>query len=224
MDRQMNNLLKWSIENSTPSQQQQQSQQQNNNAPSSETAAPAANRGVNPEMLRALFGGPSEAELMKAAMEALHSEEVDLENKLIAFDNFEQLVESVDNANNMEPLGLWSPLVKLLEHEEAEMRRMAAWCVGTAVQNNEKAQDRLLVLNALPTLVSMSVSDPEPAVRKKAVYALSSAVRNYQPAMDETVRHLPEGYPRGEKIDAGDMDAVDSVIDKLRAHKAAAVA
>lgn len=139
----MNNLLKWSIENSTPSQQQQQSQQQNNNAPSSETAAPAANRGVNPEMLRALFGGPSEAELMKAAMEALHSEEVDLENKLIAFDNFEQLVESVDNANNMEPLGLWSPLVKLLEHEEAEMRRMAAWCVGTAVQNNEKAQDRV---------------------------------------------------------------------------------
>lgn len=149
MDRQMNNLLKWSIENSTASQPQQQSQQQNNNEPSSETATPAANRGVNPEMLRALFGGPSEAELMKAAMEALHSEEVDLENKLIAFDNFEQLVESVDNANNMEPLGLWSPLVKLLEHEEAEMRRMAAWCVGTAVQNNEKAQDRVCTCHHL---------------------------------------------------------------------------
>lgn len=145
----MNNLLKWSIENSTASQPQQQSQQQNNNEPSSETATPAANRGVNPEMLRALFGGPSEAELMKAAMEALHSEEVDLENKLIAFDNFEQLVESVDNANNMEPLGLWSPLVKLLEHEEAEMRRMAAWCVGTAVQNNEKAQDRVCTCHHL---------------------------------------------------------------------------
>jgi hypothetical protein len=64
----------------------------------------------------------------------------------------------------------------------------------------------------------MSTSDPNPAARKKAVYALSSAVRNYQPAMDEVAKHLPEGYPRGEKIDAADMDAVDGIMDKLRAH------
>ena len=139
MDPGMNNLLKWSIQNSTnPSQQQTE-----NNEAAAHVAAPGSNRGLNPDMLRTLFGGPSEADLMKAAMEVLHSDEADLENKLVAFDNFEQLVESVDNANNMEPLGLWSPLVKLLGHDEAEMRRMAAWCVGTAVQNNEKAQDRV---------------------------------------------------------------------------------
>ena len=43
-------------------------------------------------------------------------------------------------------------------------------------------------------------------------------MRNYQPAMDEAAKHLPDGYPRGQKIDASDMDAVDSVINKLRAH------
>ncbi|EAU32356.1 conserved hypothetical protein [Aspergillus terreus NIH2624] len=206
MDANMNKILKWSIQNSTNASSDQNA------------AADATSRGLTPEMMATLFGGPSDADLMKASMEALRSDEVDLENKLVAFDNFEQLIESIDNANNLEPLGLWTPLVELLRHEEADMRRMAAWCVGTAVQNNEKAQDKLVVLNALPTLVAMSTSDPNPAARKKAVYALSSAVRNYQPAMDEVAKHLPEGYPRGEKIDAADMDAVDGIMDKLRAH------
>ncbi|KAA8643226.1 Hsp70 nucleotide exchange factor FES1 [Aspergillus tanneri] len=209
MDPNMNSLLKWSIQNST-------------NPPSSDANASnnvsEASRGLTPEMISTLFGGPSNADLMKAAMEALQSDDVDLENKMIAFDNFEQLIENIDNANNLAPLGLWTPLVELLKHEEADMRRMAAWCIGTAVQNNEKAQDKLLVLNAFPILVSISTSDPTPATRKKAVYALSSAVRNYQPAMDEMVKHLPEGYPRGEKVDAGDMEAVDAIMDRLRAH------
>ncbi|KAF4223332.1 hypothetical protein CNMCM6457_000515 [Aspergillus fumigatiaffinis] len=210
MDPNMNNLLKWSIENSTSARQAGDS---NDAAP-----APTSRSNLNPEMLSTLFGGPSDADLMKAAMEALHSDEVDLENKMIAFDNFEQLIESIDNANNLEPLGLWTPLVELLKHEEAEMRRMVAWCIGTAVQNNEKAQDKLIVFNVLPTLVAMSTSDPAPAARKKAVYAISSGVRNYQPAMDEFVKHLPEGYTSGEKIDAADMDVIDALLDKLRAH------
>ena len=127
----MNNLLKWSVENSSASQSDP-------NAPQ-----PSAPRALDQETLSALFGGPSDADLMKAAMEVLHSDEADLENKMVAFDNFEQLIESIDNANNLEPLGLWTPLVNLLKHEEAEMRQMAAWCVGTAVQNNEKAQDKV---------------------------------------------------------------------------------
>ena len=78
-----------------------------------------------------------------SVLAALLSDDVDLDSKLIAFDNFEQLLETIDNANNMEPLGLWTPLVGLLEHEEPDMRRMAAWWVGTAVQNNHKGQDRV---------------------------------------------------------------------------------
>lgn len=208
MDPNMNNLLKWGIQNSTNAQQSSDSNNDGSQAPRT---------NVTPQMLNALFGGPSEADLMKAAMEALHSDEVDLENKLVAFDNFEQLVESIDNANNLEPLGLWTPLVELLKHKEPDMRRMAAWCIGTAVQNNEKAQDKLIVMNAIPSLVSLSTGDPEKAVRKKAVYALSSAVRNYQPTMNEFVKHLPEEYASG-KVDAGDMDTIDAIMDKLRAH------
>ena len=138
-DPRLNSLLKWSIQNSNTDGQSNA----NANTPTDQTAS----RGLTPEMLSSLFGGPSEADLMKAAMEVLvaddDSGDVSLDDKLVAFDNFEQLIESLDNANNMESLGLWTPLVQLLDHEEADMRRMAAWCVGTAVQNNEKSQDKV---------------------------------------------------------------------------------
>lgn len=86
----------------------------------------------------------------------------------------------------------------------------------TGTDANSLAQ--LLVLNALPTLLSLSTTDPDPQVRRKAIYALSSAVRNYQPAMDELVKHLPAGYAPASRVDAGDMDAVDAIMDKLKAH------
>jgi hypothetical protein len=80
---------------------------------------------------------------MKESMAAIHDPSISLENKLIAFDNFEQLVENIDNANNLSSLGLWTPLLEQLKSPESELRRMAAWCTGTSVQNNEKAQERV---------------------------------------------------------------------------------
>lgn len=80
---------------------------------------------------------------MKQSIAAIVSPEISLYNKLIAFDNLEQLIENIDNANNLESLGLWTPLIELLHNEDKDLRRMAAWCVGTAVQNNGKAQERV---------------------------------------------------------------------------------
>jgi len=134
MDSGMNGLLKWSIDNSAASQPD----------PNSTEARPAtAPRPFDQEALARLLGGPSDADLMLQAMTAVQSPEVDLENKMIAFDNFEQLIENLDNANNMENLKLWVPLVDQLKSEESELKRMAAWCIGTAVQNNIKSQERV---------------------------------------------------------------------------------
>ncbi|KAK3906427.1 nucleotide exchange factor Fes1-domain-containing protein [Staphylotrichum tortipilum] len=231
MDRNLNNLLKWGIENSAPSTgagttgvtAHSSDGTTATAAPSDPAAAPISSpaperSNLNPELLSALFGGPSEADLMRAAMEVLTDPATTLDNKLIAFDNFEQLIESLDNANNLEPLALWTPLLSLLAHEESELRRMAAWCVGTAVQNNVRSQERLLAMGGVPTLVGLATSDGEDqAVRRKAIYALSSAVRNYQPAMDEAAAALKKGghHDHGE-VDAADMDAVDSVIGRLK--------
>jgi hsp70-interacting protein len=206
MDPGMNELLKWSVENSSTTA----------NDPST---APPSNRHLNPEALNALFGGPSDADLMIASMQAIKSTdpEITLEDKLVAFDNFEQLIENLDNANNLQPLSLWTPLLECLAHEEAEIRMMAAWCVGTAVQNNEKSQERLLAMNGIPPLVKLAIGEKEgQKVRRKAVYALSSAARNYQPSMDVLTEELGKLGRSAEKIDASDMDAVDVLIGDLR--------
>ncbi|KAM7206489.1 hypothetical protein V8F20_002615 [Naviculisporaceae sp. PSN 640] len=244
MDKNLTNLLKWSIEHTSPSAHQTTDIRaadgvapppSGEDAPLGDPSAPSGGgtaastappRAIDPNVLNALFGGPSEAELMKAAIEVITSppeENIPLEEKLIAFDNLEQLVESLDNANNLEPLALWSPLLSMLEHEEAELRKMAAWCVGTAVQNNVKTQERLLAMGnpGLPTLVKIVVNNDEvESVRRKAVYALSSAVRNYQPALDklleEMVRHGVEGHEEKKDVEATDMDAVDGIIGALK--------
>ena len=178
-----------------------------------------------------------------------------LESRLTALDNLEQLVESLDNANLLGPLGLWTPLLGLLGHAEPDVRRMAAWCVGTAVQNNAPAQERLLAHGGVERLVAVVLGERVPPyrgdgedskaangngngnaaagreedreVRRKAVYALSSAVRNYQPAMDVCARELQRkgegerviaatGGGGGGSIDATDMEAVSALVDGLK--------
>ncbi|KAK3944136.1 nucleotide exchange factor Fes1-domain-containing protein [Diplogelasinospora grovesii] len=224
MDRNLNELLKWSIEHSAPSNNTNGvTAHTNGDAPpadGTQVSNAAATSSIDPAVMAALFGGPSEAELMKAAMAVITDPdpEVTLENKLIAFDNFEQLIESLDNANNLEDLNLWAPLLGLLDHDEDQLRLMAAWCLGTAVQNNAKTQERLHALGGIPRLVNLATNDNEPqAVRRKAIYALSSAVRNYQPAMDDAIKELaPAGHHSGERVDANDMDAIDEIMNGLK--------
>lgn len=212
-DKRLNDLLKWSIENSDNTR--------------SDPSAPAPQTQLTPELMEALMGGPSEADLMRAAMELIASQDADvsLDDKLVAFDNFEQLIESLDNANNIANLSLWTPLLAQLRHDEREIRKMAAWCVGTAVQNNEKTQERLLANGGIPPLVALALGSEEPAdVRRKAIYALSSAVRNYQPAMDVASEELSKVGHTTDKVDATDMEAVDVVMDALREKAKAAAA
>ncbi|KAF9881184.1 hypothetical protein CkaCkLH20_01334 [Colletotrichum karsti] len=217
MDKNLNELLKWSIEN--------QETGQNGETGAATGVAPAAAPAstLSPEAIAALFGGgPSDAELMKAAMEVITSTdpEVTLESKVTAFDNFEQLIEGLDNANNMANLSLWTPLLSCLAHDEHDIRRMAAWCVGTAVQNNEPSQERLLAMGdaGIPALVAMAIKEDEKeAVRRKALYALSSAVRNYQPGMDAFTDELAKKGIRSGKVDAVNMEEIDKVMDDLRA-------
>ena len=160
------------------------------------------------------------SDLMKDSMSAILSTdpEMTMEARMIAFDNFEQLIENLDNANLMEPLKLWAPLISLLSSEESELRMMAAWCIGTAVQNNEKSQKMLYSEGGIPPLVDLAIDEKQTReVRRKAIYALSSAMRNFQDAMNEFVDEVKDmGKTNYGIVDAGDMDAVDGIINGLR--------
>jgi len=208
MDPGLNSLLQWGIENSAASNPE-------GTQPSQFIETPKS-RGLNAQALVHLMGGPSDADLMREAMAVIQNPDATLESKTTAFDNFEQLVENIDNANNLTSLGLWDPLIAQLSSIEAELRKMAAWCIGTAVQNNVEAQERLLAVNGIPRLCKLAVEDEDGGVRRKAVYALSSEIRNYQPGMNEVVRCLPKDIVGPDQVSASDMKVIDAIMGKLR--------
>ena len=210
MDPGLNSLLQWGIENSAASNPNADGTQ-----PSQSIETPKS-RGLNAEALARLMGGPSDADLMREAMTVIQNPESTLDSKMVAFDNFEQLVESIDNANNLDQLGLWDPLIAQLSSTESSLRKMAAWCIGTAVQNNMKAQETLLGMDGIPVICRLAVEDDDEEVRKKSVYALSSEIRNYQPGMNEAVRCLPKDIVGPDQVSASDMEVIDAIMGKLR--------
>lgn len=136
-DPALNKLLKWSVTNSEASQ----------NDPSV-TPAPMtdSDRAALQALISGAAGGPSDADLMRQSMDVADHAEATVAAKVTAFENFELLIQGIDNANNMEGLRLWTRLVKHLDDEEPELRMHAAWCCGTAVQNNIRAQERVSTL------------------------------------------------------------------------------
>ncbi|ODQ67649.1 Hsp70 nucleotide exchange factor FES1 [Nadsonia fulvescens var. elongata DSM 6958] len=166
----MEKLLKWSLQSQNP-----------------ETAADANRIEPDPKMLAQLFGGADDPTLMREAMAVICNPDADLSSKVIAFDNFEMLIENIDNANNIGVLQLWKPLLSQLESPEAELRKMASWVIGTAVQNNPKAQEQLAndEKGAIEQLLAIVKTDTDHASALKAFYALGSAVRNCPAAYNQ---------------------------------------
>ncbi|EEB06513.1 hsp70-like protein [Schizosaccharomyces japonicus yFS275] len=135
---------------------------------------------IDTSVLDHIFGA-NPAEEMKQAMAAIEDPEVTLENKEVAFDNLEMLVEQIDNANNLVPLQLWDPLLKQLQNEEPSLRKLAAWTVGTAVQNNPTSQQALLDHSGLSKLFDALRAETDDEVKSKLLYALSNELKfNYK--------------------------------------------
>jgi hypothetical protein len=90
-------------------------------------------------MLDLIMGKPDSL-TMKEKMATASDTSLDVETRVEALDDFEMLVELIDNANNMAVLKLWEPLIALYDDKHPEVVRHALWITGTAVQNNLKAQ------------------------------------------------------------------------------------
>lgn len=232
-DPNLNTLLKWGIENSDASK---------------DSGADAPKTKVTSEALAALMNMghvKSQADMMLEQMALVEDENIDIETRCDAFENFSELVEQIDNANNMPAItpvkdkpaspenpDMWTRLLGHLQNTEDRLRMWAAASCSAAVQNNIKSQERvsdapcplyvialtiqLLINGGLLTLVKMATEDPHQGVRKKAVSALSSAVRNFQPGLDTVVSKLPTEHKPTGKIDANDMESVNTLINGLR--------
>lgn len=144
----------------------------------------------DPKMLEQLFGGPDEPTLMKQAIIVLNNEEATDENKLVAFENFEMLIENLDNANNIENMKLWPSIISQLSNPSREFQALAASVVGIATQNNPNSQEAFLKHEeGLLHLVELLADEKTPeAVLLKVLFALSSLVRNCPAACEKFVQ------------------------------------
>jgi len=120
---------------------------------------------------------------MKEALKLALDETKDEDARLTALDDFEMLIENIDNANDMEKLDMWKPLQHLLQSPSSsnEIKANVLWIFGTASQNNPSAQNAYLSLPDSPFATILSVLSPtegSSAVRSKAVYALSGLVKH----------------------------------------------
>ncbi|CAO3696774.1 unnamed protein product [Umbelopsis ramanniana] len=189
----MEKLLQWAINNTDQEQLRKD--------------AEAIKRGemqpdpskFDPKVIEAILG-KDDATRMKEAVECISDPKDTVENKVIALDNLEMLIEGIDNAMNLENMKLWPAIIAQLNNEHAEIRKGVAWVCGTAVQNNPKAQKALLDNNGLePLLNLLSNSAEDKEVRAKAQYALSGLIK-----------HFPEGLAQFQE--KGGFDALAEIV------------
>ncbi|KAF9054130.1 armadillo-type protein [Panaeolus papilionaceus] len=171
----MQSILRWSIENSTPL----------DGNPTDRPQIDASK--LNPEIIDLILGKP-DAQQIKEDMEVAVDTNKSEDDRINALDHLEMLIEHIDNANDLEKLGLWEPLQALLTAESStpEIKKQTLWVIGTALQNNFKAQDVYLSKKPLSTLVSFLQPGPNssPELRAKAIYTISGLLKHNGPAVE----------------------------------------
>lgn len=144
----------------------------------------------DPKLLAQVLGantGKDEPTLMKEDISVLVCDDprITVEDKLTALEDFEMLVQNLDNANNISPMGIWPEIAKLYLYkgeEEDEFRGLGALITGTAVQNNSKCQDDFLKcvgFQGMKDLLELSKSTSSNNTRSRALYALSGLVAHH---------------------------------------------
>jgi hypothetical protein len=140
---------------------------------------------LDPGVIDAILGRP-DSELMKEALSKAQDTSLDEDARLNALDDLEMLVENIDNANDIEKLRMWEPLQGLLSASADGVKVQALWVIGTAMQNNPKAQCAYLALEPFPTLLAfLSPASRAPAkLRSKVIYALSGLLKHHAAALE----------------------------------------
>ncbi|KAF9401731.1 hsp70 nucleotide exchange factor fes1 [Mortierella sp. AD011] len=169
----LNELLKWSIINQATESEDA----------SAEGASKKPMEKLDPELIDAILG-KSESQMMLEALTVIKNPQASIDEKELAWEDFEMLIEQIDNASNIENMKMWPPILEELKNSNPKFREQAAWVCGTATQNNPKAQAAFLKEKGLPLVIEL-LSDPETYVRAKAIYALSGAIKHFEPALEE---------------------------------------
>ncbi|KAL9386761.1 hypothetical protein Peur_019885 [Populus x canadensis] len=128
-------------------------------------------------VLRCAIGHSDPAKLKESAEDVQRLSASELQKRQLEIKDLLILVEPLDNANDLNKHGGLAIVIQEFNHPDPDIRRLSAWVLGKAYQNNPVVQKQILELGALTKLIKMvnSISIEEAI---KALYAVSALIQN----------------------------------------------
>ncbi|XP_039241419.1 nucleotide exchange factor SIL1 isoform X1 [Pipra filicauda] len=127
-------------------------------------------------------------EIMVKLISKFNSSASTLDEKVAALYDLEYYVHQVDNAKDFLSMGGLRLVIEGLNSSEAALKEHAAFVLGAALSSNPKVQIEAIEGGALQKLLVILATEQPLAVRKKALFALSSMLRHFPYAQQQFLK------------------------------------
>ncbi|NXS97140.1 SIL1 factor, partial [Jacana jacana] len=127
-------------------------------------------------------------EIMVKLISKFNSSASTLDEKVVALYDLEYYVHQVDNAKDFLSMGGLQLVIEGLNSTEAALKENAAFVLGAALSSNPKVQIEAIEGGALQKLLVILATDQPLAVKKKALFALSSMLRHFPYAQQQFLK------------------------------------
>ncbi|NXI34561.1 SIL1 factor, partial [Galbula dea] len=127
-------------------------------------------------------------EIMVKLISKFNSSASTLDEKVAALYDLEYYVHQVDNAKDFLSMGGLQLVIEGLNSSEAVLKEHAAFVLGAALSSNPKVQIEAIEGGALQKLLVVLATEQPLAVKKKALFALSSMLRHFPYAQQQFLK------------------------------------
>ncbi|XP_042645954.1 nucleotide exchange factor SIL1 isoform X2 [Tyto alba] len=127
-------------------------------------------------------------EIMVKLIGKFNSSASTLDEKVAALYDLEYYVHQVDNAKDFLSMGGLQLVIGGLNSTEAALKEHAAFVLGAALSSNPKVQIEAIEGGALQKLLVILATEQPLAVKKKALFALSSMLRHFPYAQQQFLK------------------------------------
>uniref|UniRef100_A0A646QEL6 Nucleotide exchange factor SIL1 n=1 Tax=Hemiscolopendra marginata TaxID=943146 RepID=A0A646QEL6_9MYRI len=129
----------------------------------------------------------TEYEVLSDLISRLRQSNITDDDKIELYSDLEYIVHKYDNAKDFVKIGGLQLILPSLNSTNDDVRAMAAFLLGSAMQSNPQVQIAALENALLMHLVRIVIWDPSPAVQNRAMYALSCLVRQFPLAQQKLI-------------------------------------
>ncbi|XP_055868382.1 nucleotide exchange factor SIL1-like [Biomphalaria glabrata] len=121
----------------------------------------------------------TEGEIVTELTEKLKTGALNTEELKPILTDLEYYLHQIDSAKIFVDLGGLESVLKLINNTNDEIRESVIYTVGAALQSNAKVQVAALDSGLMQNLLKLLAVDPSLGVKKKALFALSTLVRQF---------------------------------------------